>query len=321
MDASDPAFIEARTAIVHNYGTAQKADRERSIFEAICGRAKRHHRPTISYVVDRAAMRSYVDFVKGESVDGVLVRREGPVAVECLGFAPLDDRGDVLPLDLKLRQTIGEQLGPELRARNLWLSVTYQMTRRDRCDPRYPMKKNVPIERHHATVIQELRAVIAAAPQPPRGDFVSVYFQDAETCVRWNRFSERLYFDSGLYPECSRHFERVRLQGVYDYMTPVVDSSMTCGAIGLDEEWVTTHLRRKMEQSLGDNKERARGLPLWLLIHSDGDAINRRIPEQHRRRAINLCREILDAGPHGFDRVYWVDLVQYKDCDWVGRII
>ena len=73
--------------------------------------------------------------------------------------------------------------------------------------------------------------------------------------------------------------------------------------------------------SLTKSRVRANGLPLWLIVQSDGRAIHQTIPRQHRARAVEVCRATLSETGHGFARVYWVDGTGFLDAAWVGRAL
>lgn len=310
----------ARTHVFGYGGTTPKARRERYALEEFCKRMRRRHGATYSVVRLRDALRrGLVVNLDGTSIDGVIRTAAGPVAVELLGYAPLDDRGDVMARDVKLRKAIKPALFNLLKARCYSLSVSYREKRRP--GPKFGMVRTVPFPQDFRAVVMELRSAVKAAPALEFNRFLSLRFVKPDIAERWGQRNGTLYLDATRYPVCAAHLDQVRLQGLKDFLTPNVDSELSGGCIGIDREWVREHVASKAAKSLDKSKRRANGLPLWLIVHSDGHAINQTIHETHRPLAVELCREVLAANAHGFARVYWADRTGFLDAAWVGRVL
>lgn len=309
-----------RTHVFGYDGTTPKVLRERYTLEEFCKRMRTRHKASYRIVPMRDALRrGLVVNVDGSTVDGVLRTSRGPVAVELLGYSPLDDRGDVMARDVALRKAIKVALYNRLKAKPYSLSLGYREVRRP--GPKFGMVRTVPRERDFRAVIKELRAVVAAVPPLDFNHFLSVQFVRPDIAERCGTRRGTLYLDETRFPICAAHLSRVRFQGSKDYLPTDVDSELSGGAIGIDAEWVREYVASKAHKSLHKSRERANGLPLWLIVHSDGHAIHQTIHETHRSRAVELCREVLTATEHGFTRVHWTDRTGFLDAAWVGRVL
>lgn len=308
-------------AHVFSYGgTAPKEWRERHALEEFCKRMRTRHKASFSIVPIRDALScGLVVNPEGSTVDGVLRTSRGMVAVELLGYSPLRDRGDMMARDLELRRGIKVALYDSLKAKPFSLSLGYRLECRP--GPKHQVRRTVPRERDSIAVINELHAVVAAVPTLAFNHFLSVHFVKPELAERWGMRQGILYMDETRYPICAAHFSRVRFQGLKDGLPTRVDSELSGGAIGIDAEWVKEHVASKATKSLQKSRQRANGLPVWLIVHSDGCAIHQTIHETHRPRALELCRDVLAATEHAFTRVYWADRTGYLDAAWVGRVL
>lgn len=280
---------------------------------------RRYH---ASYRVIRlrdALRRGLIVEVNGATVDGVIRTCRGPRAIELLGYSPLDDRGDVMARDVSFRRVIKRSLYERLKAKCYSLTLSYR--ERPRPIPNTGMVRTVPNERDFGAIIRELKAAISLAPPLAFSASLSIQFVAPEIAHRWHNRQGTLYLSATSFPLCAAHFNSVRLQGLADDLIPEVHSNLKVGLIGLNGKWVRRHIETKAERSLGKSRERANGLPLWLIVHSDGHAIHQTIHKTHRRRAISLCRETLNSLQHGFERAYWADNTGFLDAAWVGRVL
>jgi hypothetical protein len=302
-------------------GTTPKLKRERYVLDEFCKRMRRRHRACCNVMRVRDALRrGLVINVDGSTVDGVLRTSAGPVAIELLGYSPLDDRGDVMVRDLALRKVIKRALYDRLRAKCYSLWLWYREHPRPGPKPS-GMVRTVPRERDFRALVKELRSVVADAPALDFNKFLSVRFVRPDLARRARDAPRGLFMDATRFPVCAAHLTQVRLQGLRPWLPPDVGSELSCGFIGIDDRWVREHLASKAVKSLHKSRERAHGLPLWLIVHSDGHAIHQTIHETHRTRALELCREVLAAMEHGFARVYWADRTGFVDAAWVGRVL
>lgn len=309
-----------RTHVFSYGGTTPKVKRERYALDEFCKRMRKRYKASYRVVKMQDALhRGLVLNVDGSTVDGVLRTSRGPVAVELLGYSPLNDRGDVMSRDVALRKKIKPALYNRLKAKCFSLSLGYREQRRP--GPKFGMVRTVPRERDFGAVIKELRVVMSLVPRLDINHFLSVQFVKPEIAERWGTRRGVLYLDATRFPVCAAHFSRVRFQGSKDYLPTDVGSDLSGGFIGIDAEWVRKYVAEKAHKSLRKSRERANGLPLWLILHSDGHAIHQTIHETHRPRAVELCREVLTSTEHGFSRVYWADRTGYLDAAWVGRVL
>jgi hypothetical protein len=309
-----------RTHVFSYGGITPKVKRERYALDEFCKRMRTRYKASYRVVRMRDALRrGLVVNVDGSTVDGVLRTSRGPVAVELLGYSPLDDRGDVMARDVALRKAIKVALYDRLKAKCFSLSLGYREQRRP--GPKFGMVRTVPRERDFRTVIKELRSIVSETPVLEFNHFLSVQFVKPDIAERWGTRRGVLYLDESRFPVCAAHFSRVRFQGSKDYLPTDVGSELSGGAVGIDAAWVREHVASKAHKSLHRSRERANGLPLWLIVHSDGHAIHQTIHETHRPRAVELCREVLATTEHGFARVYWADQTGFLDAAWVGRVL
>lgn len=309
-----------RTHVFNYGGVTPKDRRERFAIEEFCKRMRVQYKASYHAMrLDTAVDQGLIKIVDGSTVDGVLRTSRGPVAIELLGYAPVDDRGDVLARDLEFRKLIKPSIFDALKAKMCSLSLDYREKRRPGSPP--GTVRTVPSQRDFTAAIKELRLAIAAAPMPGFNRFVNIRFVKAEDMKHLNSMRDSLCLDEALHRVCAAHIGRIRLQGIGPELIPNVDSSLHCGHVGLDCDWVRNHLAKKAEKSLKQSRPRANGLPLWLIVHSDGRAINQTIPEPHRIRALELCREVLSVTGHGFTRAYWADRTGFLDAAWVGRVL
>lgn len=300
-------------------GPRRKVRHERLTLEEFCKAMRRHHRASYRVVPMRDALRrGLVVNVDGSTVDGVLRTSRGPVAVELLGYSPLDDRGDVMVRDVALRKAIKRALYDRLKAKRYCLSLSYR--EQPRPGPKFGMVRTVPRERDFGAIIKELRSVLTSGPPLDFMHRLSIRFVKPNIAETLGTRRGTLYLDETRYPVCAAHLDQVRLRGSKDYLPTDVDSELSCGAIGIDEEWVREHVASKAHKS-HKSRDRASGLPLWLIVHSDGHAIHQKIHETHRPHAVELCREVLTATEHRFTRVYWADDTGFLDVAWVGRVV
>ena len=306
---------------VHTYGgITPKVKRERYALDEFCKRMRlRHNASYRSIRIAEALRRELVVNVDGSTVDGVLRTSRGPVAVELLGYSPLEDRGDVMGRDVALRKRIKTSLYERLRTQRFSMWLGYREERRSGSER--GVVRTVPREKDFGAVIQELRKVLKHVPQLEFNRFLSVRFVPREVVEELRPRLGEMYLDQARFPVCAAHFSLVRFQGSKDYLPTNVDSDLSGGYLGLNEGWVRQSVAKKATKSLHKSRERANGLPLWLIIHSDGHANHQTIHETHRSRAVELCREVLAAQEHVFARAYWADRTAFVDVAWVGRVL
>jgi hypothetical protein len=315
--------VHSRFTAHPNGSLADKEAKEDRAIEEFCKGMARRFRASYR-AVPRVELLKYVrspkDDPHGATVDGAVLTHFGPVAVECLGYYPLDDRGDVIRLDHMLRNAIGEALHAQLKKRRMWLSVSYRLIPRQK-DPPHSFRKAVPKRDLFPSVIEELGRLINDVPLSTRaGDMRRAYFAPTSEAKRWNRLkSARHYVDESTYPMCARYLESVRLHRVHGWMVPEITSDLSVGAVGLDEPWLRRELERKAKKS-ELSRARANGLPVWLLVHNDGHATNERIPSPHRPRAVSAAREVLRDSVHQFERAYFADETGFLDSAWTRRV-
>lgn len=308
-----------RAEAVSYGGTTPKLRRERFTLEEFCKRMRTKHKASFRTVPIRDALRRELVMTEcGATVDGVLRTSRGFVAVELLGYSPLRDRGDVMARDLGLRQKITRAISNQLTAKRFSLSLDYR--ERPRRDGESGKSRTVPSQQDFRKVIDELRKIVSEAPALQSNHFLSVRFVTAGIAEKRGTGAGTLHLDATRFPLCAEHLTRVRLQGLNDDVEPAVDSELIGGPIGLDVAWVKDNVVCKAKKSLDRSRERANGLPLWLIVHSDGQATHQTIPKLHRRRAVEVCREALKTTNHGFARVYWADRTGFFDAAWVGRV-
>jgi hypothetical protein len=315
-----PQKYDPRTHVFAYGSVSRTATREANALDQFCRRMRRTHGAKYKPMsIAKALSNGLVVNVDGTSVDGVLDTPAGFVAVELLAYSPLGDRGDVLALDLALRRAIKPALFGALAAKPCSLSLSYASTRRP--GPTFATVKTVPVEKLYPAVIAELAAIVEDIDPLEFNRFLSFRFAKSENVAVMNRYGGTRYLDASRFPICAAHFDRIRFQGLNAEMTPQVDSDLHGGSVGVDEEWVRRFLLDKSKKSLNKSRARANGLPLWLIVHSDGHAIHQTIPAELRSRAVALCRDVLRATQHAFSRVYWADRTGYVDAAWVGRVL
>lgn len=302
-----------KTHVFSYGGTTPKVDREPHVLNEFCIYMRRRYGASYKVIPDALGCGLVIN-QDGATVDGVLRTSQGPVAVELLGYSPLEDRGDVMTRDLAFRKEIKRSLYKQLNYRSFSLSLVYRVQRRTKAKLD-GMVCMVPKRRIFPVVIKELKSVVDRAPALGFNKFLFVRF------VKANRSDANLYLDPSRYPVCADHFSSVQFQGLRSGLTPQVESDLRCGSIGLTDEWVREHLARKAGTSLTKSRTRANGLPLWLIVHSDGHAIHQSIPKSHRARAVEVCCATLSKTEHGFARVYWADRTGFLDAAWVGRAL
>ncbi len=311
------ALFNPRTH-VFNYGVPTHG-RERYALDEFCKELRHRYRASYKIVPTQQALRrGLVVEVDGATVDGVLRTSRGMVAVELLGYSPICDRGDVMARDFEFRKEVKRALYNQLQAKCYALTFWYREGRRGGQRPN--TVRTVPPTTKFRAVITELRSVLAAVPGLEFNKFLSVRFYRSDHVQRIDRRRSFLALDAAQFPCCANYFEHVRLQGLKPWMTPEVNSDLKCGAIGIDEGWVREYVLGKVAKC---NKShlRANGLPIWLIVHSDGHAIHQTIPRPHRARAIDVCRRALAQTEHSFKRVYWADRTGFLDGAWVGRVL
>lgn len=309
-----------RTHVFGYGGTTPKVKRERFALDEFCKRMRSHHCASYRVVLMSDALRrGLVKEVEGSTVDGVIRTSRGMVAVELAGYSPHADRGDVMALDLAFRKVVKRSLFDCLKTKCYSLRLDYRERRRR--GPKYAVVRTVPQQGDFKAVVKELRSIVSDAPALDLHSFLSIQFVNAELATRWGKRRGTLYLDEARFPACALHFDRVSLQGLREYLTPEVNSELDGGYVGIDSVWVREHAASKAAKSLRWSRERANGLPLWLIVHSDGHATHQVIQETQRPRALELCREALAATEHGFSRVYWADRTGWLNAAWVGRVI
>jgi hypothetical protein len=202
--------------------------------------------------------------------------------------------------------------------RRCTLSLWYrERQRRDRTTV-----KAVPTRDEADEVASELRRLLSQAPYPRERAFVYLHFASVpqERCERLQR-GGRYYFSSTEYPASARHLDHVRLHGLTSGDHPVIGSDLKTGFVGADSGFLRKKLADKAGRSLGLSKDRANGLPLWLVVHSDGRAIHQSMAPPQRQAAVEMCREVLATIDHGFASIFWADSTGFRNAAWVGRII
>ena len=159
-------------------------------------------------------------------------------------------------------------------------------------------------------------------PAPNTQGFVYLHFVSLapNDCARVQR-GGRYYFPSAEFPACARHLDHVRLQALPRGIRPVIDSDLKVGFVGANPAFLNMKLADKAERSLTLSKQRAKGRPLWLVVHSDGRAIHQSIAPPQREAAVETCRKALNGLEHGFARAYWADRTGFRNAAWVGRIV
>lgn len=306
-------MFNPKTHVFSYGGTTPKVDREPHVLNEFCIYMRRRYGASYKVIPDALGCGLVIN-EDGATVDGVLRTPQGPAAVELLGYSPLEDRGDVMARDEDFRKAVKRSLYDRLNFRSFLLSLVYRVQRRTEAKSS-GMVCTVPKHRIFPAVIEELKSIVDGAPAL---DFNKPLFL---RFVKANRRDANLYLDPSQFPVCAEHFSAVRLQGLGSRLTPQVESDLSGGWIGLNEEWVSGHLARKAELSLTKSRIRANGLPLWLIVHSDGHAIHQTIPRPHRARAMEICRAKLSDTGHGFVRVYWADGTGFLGAAWVGRAL
>lgn len=257
--------------------------------------------------------------VNGATVDGVLLVDDRLVAVELLGYAPVSDRGDVIERDAALRNKIGEALCGELCAKEVWITLYYLDV--ERASAVGGRVKAVPADRLHGKFVEELRTVIDELPAKlPDRDFTNVRFGPDDWCGRRDGFGDTHYVSAKRFTCLSEHLWLISFQHLGPRTYAWIHSNLSGGNIGLSTEWLTKCLKEKAAKS-DLSLRRANKLPLWLLVHADGHAINRTIPEHFRPRFRSECAEILGSVEHRFQRAYVADQTGFVDAAWVARVL
>jgi len=300
-------------------GTTPKLVRECHVLHEFCKFMATHYRASYEPLnIHTATNQGLVVELNGATVDGVLRTSRGPVAVELLGYSPLNDRGDVMAPDLALRRFLTDALYDGLRSRQLSLTLGYGL--RPRKDRTQGDARSVPLKRDFVTIADELSRVLELVPPLAFLEVLRVRFTVGRLARQLRQRSE-LYLDKSHFPGCAEHFDQVRFHGLTDDLEPQVGSNLVAGSIGLDRKWIDAQVAKKAIQSQGLSKQRANGRPLWLIIHSDGYATHQMIHRTHRPRAIEYCRDVLARSTHEFARVYWADQTAFLDAAWVGRVL
>lgn len=332
---STSAFERGRTRIqvhvprysprthVFAYGpTAPKATRERLVLEEFCRRMRDWYCASYRPIpVNVALRRRLIVETGGATVDGVLRTSAGPVAVELLGYAPVGDRGDVLDRDRDLRKVVKTALFDRLLERQFSLSLTYLERQRVGREGTGTVL-SVPRKNEFRALVRELRAIVRISPNIAANNFISFRFTAGDVDAHQRVLRAGCHWlDATEFPICASNATRVCLQGLDSGLMPHVNSNLNGGFVGLNRGWVTCQLHKKATKSLERSRERAGGLPLWLIVHSDGHAINRTIHETNRVNAVRHAQEVLSTTTHGFARAYWIDGTAFVNASWVGRIV
>jgi hypothetical protein len=307
-----------RVLVFPYHATATKERRERHTLREFCNAMHRQHRAEYS-VVTGPVSRRIVVVVGGATVDGVVKTPAGRVAVELLSLSPVSDRGDVLEADLAMRRRLRASIGRFLVERGWSLTLWYREGRRPN-GTRVTLVPRNPADAR--ALVGEIKRLLLELPAPDLRSSImlhvaSISREDAARMQRRGRY----YFPADEYPACYRHLVHVRVYSLPNAMTPDIESDLKVGFIGADTQFLAAKLRDKAERSLGLSRERANGLPLWLIVHSDGRAIHQSIAPPQRRGAIQTCRDLLSTMDHGFERAYWADQTGFLNAAWVGRIV
>lgn len=302
----------------HSFGgDLTKKQRERGAARQSCSAMQRLGMGTYRPVpIASAVRRGLVREVAGATVDAVIVAASGPVAVELLSYSPVRDRGDVMVLDRKLRRALCERIkGRRCRPRcNIQLGYRTG-ARSGGTGYLVPKPHDFP-----AVGFDLLEAVEATGPlgwlETVRVRFVEHY---RPLGIRLGQDERRL--DASRYPTAAKYLEYFSLTGTGALPTSEISSCLRSGCVGLDSDWMSEQLLTKAQKSIRWSQARANGLPLWLIVHSDGHAIHQNIHYTNRSRALTLCRTVLGGVEHAFDEVYWADQTGFAGCAWVGRAL
>lgn len=268
--------------------------------------------------IEKAVAKKVVVEIGGATVDGVLSTAVGPVAIELLGYSPCRDRGDVMERDFKLRRAVKADLYKLLERKGYCISLRYREIHR--AEPGKTKVKAVPTTRDHSRFIGELSSIIAVGPELEFCETCRIRFGKAQSVGQLNRWTRDIHLVDSEYPLCAKYLDHMELQGVGE-LIPDVGSNLRGGVVGLDGHWVREHVATKARKSMLKSCTRANGLPLWLIVHSDGHAIHQSIPEVHRPRAVQVCQTTLAGTVHGFSRCYWADRTAFLDAAWISRVV
>ena len=315
----DQSVPKAASVLVYSYhSTSPKERRERFTLREWCSALSRQEGSKYTLAARPLDRRLVID-IGGATVDGVVNTPFGYVAVELLSLSPVSDRGDVLVADLALRRQLRARVRHLLIERGWALTLWYKVqTRRDGTDMKAVPRTHI----EAGNLVADLKRLLLRSPAPEVDSSVVLHVaavepDDASSLQRGNRF----YFPATEYPAAYRHLSYVRVYAQPRGQRPDIHSDLKTGFVGADSKFLATKLRDKAERSLGLSAQRANGLPLWLVVHSDGRAIHQSIAPPQRNGAVKLCRGILAKHHHGFQRVYWADWTGFRNTAWVGRVI
>jgi hypothetical protein len=275
--------------------------------------------PCESIDSDEGVRLGLIRKIDGASVDGVLRMSSGEVAVELIGYAPPGDRRESMKRDLKLRKDV---IGPKVAQWQSDTRIEFRIyyPQRPRTAAPFGTALAVPHPRFWSAIADEIASALLLAKPMDIDGRQWIRFVESDIAARWGFRDGTLFLDESAFPTCAAHLDGLQLHRLYDFMLPRVESNLSGGQIGLDRDWLKEHVQRKAAISLEKSRERANGLPLWLIVHSDGMPTNRRIPRMLLPKAWDLCREVLSQNPHGFARVYWADQTGLTDAASVNRV-
>jgi len=109
-----------------------------------------------------------------------------------------------------------------------------------------------------------------------------------------------------LFPVVSKHCGNVRLELSERSVAPYIRTSADARHLGFDEVQLDNTVSKHLKK-LPEYRTRAKGRPVWLVIHSDGWPTSARLHELERQKAIAAIANTLGKSGGRFDRVWWAE--------------
>lgn len=209
-------------------------------------------------------------------------------------------------------KAIEEFLEADATMRGFSLNIDYQSGRTSAGDHWYL----VPKKSERARVVAETGKMLSALrPTPLWGSGVAIHvsFDPPEYVDAMNSAPgcSRLYFDWSMdataYPALARHCRSIAVQPAPTDAEPVVNSTFNIRGIAGVVDVVRELVKNKMGR-LVTYREKAKGGPCWLVIHSGGYPMSAMIDRKSIPEMCRIAREELDGKNPSFDRAFWLEL-------------
>ncbi|MFH1748654.1 MAG: hypothetical protein ABIG44_16590 [Planctomycetota bacterium] len=121
------------------------------------------------------------------------------------------------------------------------------------------------------------------------------------------------------FPTLARFCNEVCIAQWTHWSKPPMTSSLDARGVGLDRQQLERVVCEKTEK-IRPYRDRACGIPLWLVVHSDWFPTCTRLPESDRPEAIKIIRDIVTNSPDRFDAVWWAEYTGSVDATEIWQV-